>query len=114
MSIPHLRWKREIGEGEDGAMKSAARTHGAGNDRDKRENDKKHDDSSSPSLGSELNELAHTAKSGWRPLVKYLYETRGIAYRDGVREFIKEYRIGYREAIESEKKNSSSSSGNND
>ena len=107
-------WKREIGEGEDGAMKSAARTHGAGNDRDKRENDKKHDDSSSPSLGSELNELAHTAKSGWRPLVKHLYETRGIAYRDGVREFIKEYRIGYREAIESEKKNSSSSSGNND
>ena len=38
-------------------MKSAARTHGAGNNRDKGENDKKHDDSSSPSLGSELNEL---------------------------------------------------------
>mmetsp|Transcript_9014 Transcript_9014/g.26178 ORF Transcript_9014/g.26178 Transcript_9014/m.26178 type:complete len:113 (-) Transcript_9014:2880-3218(-) len=67
--------------------------------------------SSSSTIGSELNKLAHTAKSGWRPLVKYLYETRGIAYRDGVKEFIKEYKIGYREAIESERKNSSSENG---
>ena len=77
-------------------------------------NNEKNNESSSPSsstIGSELNKLAHTAKSGWRPLVKYLYETRGIAYRDGVKEFIKEYKIGYREAIESERKNSSSENG---
>ena len=98
-------------------MDSATRTHGGREDREKGDNEKNNESSSSPSsssIGSELNKLAHTAKSGWRPLVKYLYETRGIAYRDGVKEFIKEYKIGYREAIESERKNSSSENGDID
>ena len=106
-------WSREIRVHNE--MDSATRTHGGRDDREKGDNEKNNESSSSPSssstIGSELNKLAHTAKSGWRPLVKYLYETRGIAYRDGVKEFIKEYKIGYREAIESERKNSSSENG---
>ena len=42
---------------------------------------------------------------------KIFIRDEGIAYRDGVKEFIKEYKIGYREAIESERKNSSSENG---
>ena len=108
-------WKREFGE--DDALSSTARTQGTRKYRDKGETEKTNnnddDNNNSSSLGSELSALAHTAKSGWRPLVKYLYETRGIAYRDGVREFIKEYKNGYQEVIESEKKSSSSRNSSN-
>jgi hypothetical protein len=109
-------WKREFGE--DDALSSTARTQGTRKYHDKGETEKTNnndddDNNNSSSLGSELSELAHTAKSGWRPLVKYLYETRGIAYRDGVREFIKEYKNGYQEVIESEKKSSSSRNSSN-
>jgi len=55
-----------------------------------------------PNVEDEMKELVRVTKAGgWRPLVKHLYETRGIAYRDGVREFIKAYKEGYREAVDS-------------
>ena len=51
-------------------------------------------------LADEAKQTLRAGKAGFKPFVTYLYETRGRAYRDGVREFIKAYREGFREASE--------------
>jgi len=48
-------------------------------------------------LADEAKRTVRAGKAGFKPLVTYLYETRGRAYRDGVREFIKAYREGFTE-----------------
>lgn len=48
-------------------------------------------------LADEAKRAVRAGKAGFKPLVTYLYETRGRAYRDGVREFIKAYREGFKE-----------------
>jgi len=51
-------------------------------------------------LADEVKKTLRGGKAGLKPLVTYLYETRGVAYRDGVREFIKSYREGFKEVQE--------------
>ena len=48
-------------------------------------------------LADEVKKTFRSGKMGLKPFVTYLYETRGVAYRDGVREFIKSYREGFKE-----------------
>lgn len=48
-------------------------------------------------LTDEAKKTLRTSKAGFKPFVTYLYETRGRAYRDGVREFINAYREGFKE-----------------
>ena len=48
-------------------------------------------------LAGEAKRAMRAGRAGFKPLVTYLYETRGRAYRDGVREFIQAYREGFKE-----------------
>jgi len=51
-------------------------------------------------LAEEAKKTISTARSGLKPFVTYLYETRGRAYRDGIKEFVKAYRQGLHETQE--------------
>ena len=42
-------------------------------------------------------DLHAAGASGWRAHLKQFYETRGAAYRDGVKEFIRGYKLGVSE-----------------
>jgi len=48
-------------------------------------------------LTDEAKKTLRAGQAGFKPFVTYLYETRGRAYRDGVREFISAYREGFKE-----------------
>ena len=51
-------------------------------------------------LAEEAKKTIGSARSGLKPFVTYLYETRGRAYRDGIKEFVKAYRQGLQETQE--------------
>jgi len=53
-------------------------------------------------LADEVKQTLRSGKAGFKPLLTYLYETRGVAYREAVKEFIKSYREGFKEVQEEE------------